>query len=158
VQENITFNSDSANVTSYSWDFGDGSTAVGITSSHIYQVQGVYNVVLMVKGEGGCVSSTAKNITVTSRSITGIQDVTKGKLNIWSHGNVVYIDFSDQGNVEAEIEMYDVLGQLLSSDKFGSSTVYTKQIGNTEAAYIIVKVKNDECVTTKKVFISNLDK
>lgn len=37
----------------YSWDFDDGNTDVGITSSHSYSTEGTYNVVVTVTDEGG---------------------------------------------------------------------------------------------------------
>ena len=48
-----------------------------------------------------------------------------------------------------------MLGQQLVNEKFGRSTVFSKSIANLEAAYVIVRVKNDDEITTKKVLILN---
>jgi len=48
-----------------------------------------------------------------------------------------------------------VLGQQLVNEKFGRSTVYSKPITNLEAAYVIVRVKNDSEIITKKLLITN---
>jgi PKD domain len=37
----------------YVWNFGDGKTGTGVTTSHRYAVGGVYNVFLTVTGPGG---------------------------------------------------------------------------------------------------------
>jgi len=41
-------------VSSYSWDFGDGSTDVGVSPSHTYVDSGTYTVKLTVTTNGGC--------------------------------------------------------------------------------------------------------
>ena len=73
---------------------------------------------------------------------------------MWSNENKVYIDFSKQKHVEANIEIYNVLGQQLVNEKFGKNTIYSKDLNNLEAAYIVVRVKNGEEITTKKLFIA----
>jgi PKD repeat protein len=156
AQDNVTFSSSTTNASTYNWDFGDGNTGTGAITNHIFQVEGIYQVTLTVTSASGCTSSSTKNVTVTSRAITGIGNNTDNKLGIWSNDNMVYVDFTKQGKVEAEIELYDILGQLLSKEKFGRSTIYTKAVLNTEAAYIVVKVKNNGIITTSKVFISNV--
>lgn len=43
----------------YSWDFGDGATGVGVTTSHIYTTGGTYNARLTVSdGKGGSAGAT----------------------------------------------------------------------------------------------------
>jgi PKD repeat protein len=39
------------NITSYSWDFGDGTSATGISAVHIYETAGLYKAVLSVKDD-----------------------------------------------------------------------------------------------------------
>jgi hypothetical protein len=52
--------------------------------------------------------------------------------------------------------IYDILGQEISNDKVVNNVVYQKEINNIEAAYMIVMVKNDNEIITKKVFITNI--
>jgi len=51
------------NVTSYIWNFGDGSTSTDKNIEHVYSVPGSYTVILTVTGPGG-VTSLSKYITV----------------------------------------------------------------------------------------------
>ncbi|MFM1933026.1 MAG: hypothetical protein RL226_2329, partial [Bacteroidota bacterium] len=54
-------------ITSYSWNFGDGSPlGSGTTPSHTYANPGVYNVTLTVTNGNGCVSSISHPVTITS--------------------------------------------------------------------------------------------
>jgi len=159
VQDNVTFASNTDNANTYAWDFGDGSTAAGKVTTHNYQAQGVYIVALTVTSSTGCTSMATQSITITSRSTTGVSNITgNDKVNIWSNENKVYVDFTKQGIVDAQIDIYNVLGQLLSSEKFGRSTIYAKELDNIEAAYLIIRVKNEGSTTTNKVFIANINK
>lgn len=46
-------------LTSYVWNFGDGSSANGVAASHSYKAAGIYQVVLTVKDDSGTESDTA---------------------------------------------------------------------------------------------------
>ncbi len=151
--EDIVFNSFS-NASSYSWNFGDGTVANTVVATHNYTAEGIYNVSLQVTNTDGCSSTATQAITVNAKA-TGITDVTDSKLNIWSNGDRVYVDFSKQKHVEATIEIYNILGQTISSEKYGKATIYSRQLNNLEAGYVVVSVKGDTGVTTKKVFITN---
>jgi len=45
----IQFNNNSANATSYFWDFGDGTTSSATSPNHTFPVSNVYNVMLIAK-------------------------------------------------------------------------------------------------------------
>ncbi|MBI1729689.1 DUF4384 domain-containing protein [Candidatus Acetothermia bacterium] len=53
-------------VTQNIWNFGDGMTAVGATTFHIYALPGTYQVTLTAVDNHGAASSTAQLITVLS--------------------------------------------------------------------------------------------
>ncbi|HEY3438700.1 MAG TPA: PKD domain-containing protein [Actinotalea sp.] len=53
-------------VASYAWDFGDGSTATGVTASHTYAAAGTYSVTLIVTDDKGATGTVAHDITVTA--------------------------------------------------------------------------------------------
>jgi PKD repeat protein len=151
----VSFNSSSV-ATNYYWDFGDGTTATGQNAIHNYSDTGTYTVTLIVISEGGCSSTTTQTITV-NQTATGITTLNnKAAINIWSNENKVYIDFSQMAKTDATIAIYNVLGQELVNEKFARSIIYNKAILNTEATYVIVKVKNGDVVITKKVFIANV--
>ncbi len=156
TQTNMPVNFTSSSVaTSYYWDFGDGTTESGQNVIHSYADTGTYTVTLIVISEGGCSTSSSQTVTV-SQTATGIGTIANGgPISIWSNGGRVYVDFSKQSKVEAEIQIYNVIGQELVNEKFGRSTIYSKPIANIEVGYVIVKVKNAGSFTTKKVLITN---
>ncbi len=64
----ISLTDKSTDATSWSWDFGDGSTSAEKNPTHIYSAAGNYNVVLTVNNEKGS-SSKTQNIIVQSEPI-----------------------------------------------------------------------------------------
>ena len=56
-------------VASYSWNFGDGTTATGRTASHTFQSAGAYRVVLTVTDNDGGERTVEKTVTVTAAPI-----------------------------------------------------------------------------------------
>lgn len=62
----------------YTWNFGDGSTATGSFASHTYAANGTYPVSLVVQWTdsvtGGivCVDSTVSNVTINSMNCAGV--------------------------------------------------------------------------------------
>lgn len=53
-----------ASITSYSWDFGDGSAGSGKTTSHTYDSSGSYDVTLEIEDENGQKHTEVKTISV----------------------------------------------------------------------------------------------
>jgi PKD repeat protein len=53
------YTNDTAYVTSYSWDFGDGTGSTEPQPVHTYQTGGFYNVTLTVTTSSGCVATTS---------------------------------------------------------------------------------------------------
>jgi len=65
--ETVSFNAegstDNVGIVSYEWDFGDGTTGTGISTTHIYTGSGTYTVTLTVEDVAG--NSDAFSITMT---------------------------------------------------------------------------------------------
>jgi PKD repeat protein len=51
-------------VVGYTWDFGDGASASGVTTSHAYGAAGTYNVTLTVTDDFGKTASKSNTVTV----------------------------------------------------------------------------------------------
>ncbi|WP_235494589.1 PKD domain-containing protein [Geodermatophilus sp. Leaf369] len=54
-------------VAGLAWDFGDGTTGTGATTSHDYATPGTYRVTLVVTDDRGATASTTAQVTVQAR-------------------------------------------------------------------------------------------
>jgi MYXO-CTERM domain-containing protein len=73
VGESVSFNASGSTdadgtLASYAWDFGDGSTASGVTASHAYSAAGTYLVRLTVTDDKGATGQDAAIVTVGAPS------------------------------------------------------------------------------------------
>ena len=60
-------------IVSYVWDFGDGSSASGITAAHAYGSAGTYTVTLMVTDNGGATGSATDTVSI---QVAALPDLT----------------------------------------------------------------------------------
>jgi len=60
----------SGTITGYKWDFGDGTTGTGVTTTHIYAASGTYAVTLNVTDTEGSFDTTSQLITVGKKAST----------------------------------------------------------------------------------------
>ncbi|MFN8205962.1 MAG: PKD domain-containing protein [Bacteroidales bacterium] len=82
----VTFNPSVTDVSSYSWDFGDGETSTEAKPVHVYDQSGTYTVTLVVKGDGGEATAT-KQIEIAAsleEMLTGGPAATSGKTWVMS--------------------------------------------------------------------------
>ncbi len=63
--------SDDVGITAYAWDFGDGTSGAGASTSHIYGASGTYNVTLTVTDTTQQTSSTTEQVTIASANPPG---------------------------------------------------------------------------------------
>ena len=64
VNFNAVDNYDPGYLTSYGWDFGDGTTGSGQTISHSWSLAGNYTVTLTVTDKNGSAGSTTQRVVV----------------------------------------------------------------------------------------------
>jgi PKD repeat protein len=65
----VSFNGGSSNdpvgtITAYSWNFGDGATASGASTSHVYASPGTYEVALTVTNDAGQSTTSSHTVAV----------------------------------------------------------------------------------------------
>jgi PKD repeat protein len=61
---------DGGGITSYQWDYGDGSTGTGVTPTHVYATAGNFQVTLTVTNAAGSSGSVTQSVAVVSPAPT----------------------------------------------------------------------------------------
>jgi PKD repeat protein len=84
VDNPVTFNAAGSDdpqgsITSYEWDFGDGSTGTGQTTNHNYTAPGLYIVELTVTDDDGYQDSTTRLVFVEDDDIVWAANVNGGE-------------------------------------------------------------------------------
>ena len=80
-------------ITTYLWNFGDGSSAQGVSPTHTYALPGTYTITLTVFGSGGLQSSdtTQAVITTPQPDLSGLLSLPKSSYEV---GEVLVITYS----------------------------------------------------------------
>jgi len=161
----------------YSWNFGDDQFGSGRIADHKYEETGQFEITLTVKNSAGCSATASKSVKVDvvhcermdevkgpstdSFSTDGfdpsaVNEISNDKTpNIWSSADKVYIDFTGMENVNATINIYDLLGQEIEEEKFTDARLFTRQISNISTGYLVVAVLNNHKLYGKRVLITN---
>ena len=75
----VTFDASAASspngaIISYTWDFGDGETDTGMTTSHIYNEKGIYRVTLVVTDSDGKTGARSMSVEAMNRAPVALFD------------------------------------------------------------------------------------
>jgi len=106
--EVISFNASASydpdgSVVGYFWDFGDGTNATGVTSSHSYVDDGVYTVTLTVTDNMGGTGSTKATKTVLNRP--PVASFTENATTVLT-GEAIHFDASTSSDPDGSVVSY----------------------------------------------------
>jgi len=145
-------------ITSYEWEFGDGSIGTGVSPTHIYTAVGKYTVNLTVIGPGGTDTNVAyativekPNLPPTNPEVDGTQDGTKNT-------EYNYTALSTDADNDTIQYIFNWNDGKTSTTEFLSNGTYTTQTHSwTSAGVYTITVKasdnKTESGTTKYVVL-----
>ncbi|MEN9332780.1 MAG: hypothetical protein RLZZ94_1870, partial [Bacteroidota bacterium] len=108
-------------ITSYNWNFGDGSiNSSVINPNHTYSQQGNYNVTLTATSNNGCVDSTTTAVTVLPNPTANFTST-----SVCPNDSCVFTDLSNNGSTLISDWTWD----------FGDGTSMLSGINNPSHAY-----------------------
>lgn len=139
----IAFTSTSTDAVTYAWDFGDGSPVDNTANpSHTFS-PGTWTVTLTVTSAGGCNTSTSTSVvTVIS---TGITNATMGVFNVYPNPSNSGLFTLDMFAVtKANIEVYNMIGELVYSTAVASSTTSLDLSRLGAGVYSMKVISNDK--------------
>jgi PKD repeat protein/glucose/arabinose dehydrogenase len=98
---------DDVGITTYNWDFGDGITSIEVNPQHVFDVIGVYDVMLTVTDDQG-LESTA-NITITVTEDNTVLEAPSFEFILAPNPSVEYVEVIMKDN----FNMDEILGVML---------------------------------------------
>jgi len=141
IGSNVTFNTDSTDVISYTWDFGDGSNfSTERNPTHTYVNNGDYVVSLTVTNECGSTTSTD---TVFMRTV-GIADLLANSIKLFpnpSNGQFG-LSFDNLDMSDVALRVSNLEGQIVYQEELGTkSGSFTHQVrlpmGTARGIYLV---------------------
>lgn len=151
----VDFQNLSANATSYYWDFGNGIFSVEENPTHIFTIDGTYEVKLISSNNCGddTLSQTVIIQGLVSNSITNVNSI-----EIFPNPayEVLNISFTSNQQQIIAIKIIDVIGKTLWSEELRNHKgLYKKTIdlNNISSGIYIISISNENRVHRKKIII-----
>jgi hypothetical protein len=149
TNEEVSFTTAIAKGNNLTWDFGDGSTAIGESIiKHQYQEAGTYNVSLTnTKGECSSTETIMLKVSKAAQSMANSMDVNQ-------QNGVFYALFNFSENTNVTIRLTNTLGQeVATTQQFeGKIGRVRLQLDNVaEGVYMVILNDGKETITKKIV-------
>jgi len=112
------------NITSRSWDFGDGSTSTGPKPSHSYEDNGSYDVTLTVTDDSGYSDDLMRSVSVKAPPAKPSNPSTSNGATNVSTSPSLEVDVYDPDGDSMDVTFYDVYDNIIGTDSnvWSSST------------------------------------
>lgn len=145
----------------YTWNFGDGNTGTGAATTNIYATSGTYYVcVTMVDAFNACTDTYCDSVTANITGI-GILENENNNFNLVVFPNPaneqVIISYELTQASQLKIELFDILGNKISSSSFSQTSGKHQTIVDTDqlsqGAYFIKL--SSEMGNSSKLIIKN---
>ncbi len=150
--QEVTFNANASHANQYSWDFGDGTTIYGVANPSLSYLQtGNFTVTVNCSNSYGCTASAQASVSVTYA--TGIDEQSAKIINVYAHYKTVTVDLNDVTNVNAEMHVYNLLGESVYNSIMKSQKEVT-DLDELPNGYYLVSVKNAGKTNTSRVYLS----
>ncbi len=138
----VTFTNSSAHAGSFSWNFGDGGTAVDVNPTHNYPMDGTYTVTL-VAARCGMQDTTEQVISVTPLGVTHENQSFAGSWSIYPNPakTILTVKINDKGKLFYKI--FNTAGiEMLCGNIYKAET--SIDVSNVPEGLYIIQVFNDK--------------
>lgn len=154
--DTITLQNTSSNYNTIVWDFGDGNTSTEENPMHVYDSNGVYNVMLVVFNDCGS-DTTIQQVTVSVSGVFTPQEL--GEFKVFPNPNqgVFTILLKDRDIVDdIQLEIVDLLGRSVfrqSIDAYSLQNGYLLQLPSSEPGTYFVTLRKGERISFERIAI-----
>lgn len=158
VSETVTgFNADFTvnnpqNITSYLWNFGDGSTLNGTSpnAQHTY-ANGTYNMYVVINNNNGCDADTLKTTVLISDDTSVDEETLNNVIQIYPNPTSGIIQIQNNLNKAInQVVIYDYAGKEIYSTVINESKSYMNISDLPQGIYFIKAIVNEQ-FTVKKI-------
>jgi len=137
-------------IQSYSWDFGDGTTATGQTATHSYSSSGTYTVELTVTDDSGATDTTTQTVSVTGGNTPPTASFTVSPSSPDS-GETVTFDASGSNDPDGTIQRYEWdFGDGNTASATGTTVTHSYSSSGTYTAELTVEDDSGGTNTTTR--------
>ncbi|WP_445475397.1 PKD domain-containing protein [Methanococcoides methylutens] len=144
-----SYDPDGVELTSYEWDFNDGTTASGLEVTHVYANNGVYTVILMVTDDQG--TSTSDTLMVTVNNVAPVVDAGTDQTANMGKEVVFSGSFDDPGTLDTHTISWDFGDGETAEDTLTPAHTYA---GSDVYNVIITITDNDGASTSDTATIT----
>lgn len=148
--DTVYFQGTSSHVNTYLWDFGNGSEAEGENPKIVYAEPGEYDVTLITINNCGA-DTIVKKIEI----ITGLEEIPLDAIVIFPNpfNDILNIKFSSELSGTVELNLMDISGKLLYSERFGldNSVKRLVNLSGLNSGLYILEIKNNDRVAYRKL-------
>jgi hypothetical protein len=131
----VQFNGTStANITSWTWDFGDGFTATGQNPTHNFVAMGTFNVCLTVD-DGTCENTFCQQFVV-SDPVDIADELFSAGVKVYPNPNtgLFSIDFDLPKFMDVQVEIMNLTGQTVYSSELSGVRVHREEVNLSQAS------------------------
>jgi len=133
--------SDDNGISSRSWNFGDGNSGSGETTSHTYSPAGTYSVTLTVTDTSGQTDSSLQDLTVSSGLTGGFELFANG----YKVKGRITVDLTWSGATSSNVDVFRNNAIVATTTNSGSYTDKTDERGGGTYTYKLCNEGTLEC-------------
>ena len=151
VGQQLTFHSITDDVSTYFWDFGEGSQINGVANPGFAFMQpGSFTVVLQCGNAAGCQQSDS--ITINVGETTAVNAINTETRSVWAYAKTINIVLNEELKQGAELKVYNMSGQIIRETAITQLTSAFTLNGMPDG-YYIVSLQNNSIISNKNLLL-----